>query len=377
MARKDEAKIKALSEDLQKEKDHSRKQGQKIEKLLTRCMQRQMSADEASSSLEDIRAEMVNLTTQNDFYVSKNSILNEKAESLCLQVDRLSVECSRNEELNLHLHNDNLRLKLELQRVSNSLTTSRSLHSSSIANYKKLEEDYDRVIKSKIEIASTLRRSRNTVDGLNEEVDCLKKKVKLLQDKLATSSRAKPAKSSPPIKPASLRGKGALAIQSDKSTLKSPHGEVSLIFAESYERHKSQVLRITRERDEGRGDVSHLNEEIESLNDNMDEIIDSSKKVAKTARKNTQSYLVPLFNDYCAEHGIPPPSFPLEIFSDDEKPQDEADDPTNEELSLDDDEEPKVDTSKDNEGSKGASTSITEEGGEIPESTIIDSAIPQ
>lgn len=36
MARKDEAKIKALSEDLQKEKDHSRKQGQKIEKLLSK-----------------------------------------------------------------------------------------------------------------------------------------------------------------------------------------------------------------------------------------------------------------------------------------------------------------------------------------------------
>ncbi|XP_026420251.1 paramyosin-like [Papaver somniferum] len=371
MARKDEAKIKALSEDLQKEKDHSRKQGQKIEKLLTRCMQRQMSADEASSSLEGIRAEMVNLTTQNDIYVSENSILNEKAETLCLKVDRLSVECSRNKEMNLHLQNDNLRLKLELQRVSNSLTTSRILHSSSIANYKKLEEDYDRVIKSKIELAATLRRSRNTVDGLNEKVDCLKKKVKLLQAKLATSSRPKPAKSSPLIKPASLRGKCALAIQSDKSTLKSPHGE------ESDERHKSRVLRITKERDEGRGDVSHLNEEIESLNNNMDEIIDSSKKIAKTARKNTQSYLVPLFNDYCAEHGIPPPSFPLEIFSDDEKPQDEAADPSNEEFSLDDDEEPKVDTAKDNEGSKGASTSIAEEGGEIPESTIIDSAIPQ
>ncbi|XP_026456351.1 paramyosin-like [Papaver somniferum] len=360
MARKDEAKIKALSEDLQKEKDHSRKQSQKIEKLLTRCMQRQMSADEASSLLEDIRAEVVNLTTQNDIYVSENSILNEKAETLCLQVDRLSVECSRHEELNLHLHNDNLRLKSELQRVSNSLTTSGILYSSSISNYKKLEEDYDRVIKRKTELAATLRRSRNTVDGLNEEVDCLNKKVELLQAKLATSSRPKPAKSSPPIKPASFRGKGVIAIQSDKSTLKSPHGEgwdrmyhelcvqledsnlkvakLDHLYSDvhkSDDRHKSQVLRITRERDEARGDVSRLNKEIESLNDNIDEIIDSSKK-----------------------------------------PQDEVVDPTNEELSLDDDEEPKVDTAKDNEGSKGASTSITEAGGEIPESTIINSDIP-
>ncbi|XP_026429267.1 uncharacterized protein LOC113325281 [Papaver somniferum] len=145
----------------------------------------------------------------------------------------------------------------------------------------------------------------------------------------------------------------------------------------SDERYKSQVLRITRERDEARGDVSCLNKEVENLNDNMDEIIDSSKKVAKTTRKNTQSYLIPLFNDYCVEHGIPPPSFPLEVLSDDDKPQDEAVDPTNKEASLDDDEEPKFDTAKDNEESKGASTSLTAAGGEIPETTTIDSAIPQ
>ncbi|XP_026438991.1 centrosomal protein of 55 kDa-like [Papaver somniferum] len=267
-AKKDEAQIKFLTNELQEEKEHSIKQSQKMENLLTRCMQRQANASEASASLEDIRAENLNFVTQNDCYVSENQILNEKVETLFSQVDRLSIDCSRNEELNYHLHDENGRLKLEFQRVSNSLTNSRNLHSSSLVAYRRLKEDNERVINSKDKIVADLRKSRNKVTGLNEEIHYLKKKVELLQAQLDNSSRPRSIKSSSQAQSAdSRKNKGALVIHPDKDTSNSDH-----------ERHKSQVLRLSQERDEFRTEVSRLKNEVSDLNTDMDEMIETSAK---------------------------------------------------------------------------------------------------
>lgn len=238
-AKKDEALIKSLEKENKEEKVHSSKQILKMENLLSnplpsqilslplsllllfsyviflqaRCMQRQTNASESAASLEDMRAENLNLMTQNDCYVSENIILNEKVETLFSQVDRLSIDCSCNEEMNHHLHDDNERLKLELKRVNNSLFTSRSIHLSSIVSYKRLEEDYERVINSKIKVVANLRRSRDKVTDLSEEVYLLKTKVELLQAQLDKLPCAKPVN---PFSQAKPRG-------SRKNKLGCPH----------------------------------------------------------------------------------------------------------------------------------------------------------
>ncbi|XP_026457409.1 uncharacterized protein LOC113358103 [Papaver somniferum] len=310
-AKKDESQIKVLA------KEHSNKLYQKIDKLLSR--------------------------------------------DPCSQVDCLSVNCSRNEELNYHLDDENERLNSELQRISNSLTTSRNPHSSALANYKRLEEDNERVIQSKAKVMVDLRKSRNKVASLNEEIDCLKKKVELLQAKLDNSTRSRSTKSTD-----SCKNKGALVIQSDKDTSNSGHG------TESEVRHKNQVLRLSRETDEFRTEVSRLTTEVSDLNADMDEMIATSMKVAKLARKNIQDYLVSLFGNFCDEHDLPRPVFLMEVFSDDDQPKDDWIISGEEDRLDEDGEEQKIDEANfGEEESKGASASTDVGPGEAGNDDIL------
>ncbi|XP_026379620.1 leucine zipper protein 1-like [Papaver somniferum] len=423
-AKKDETLIKFLAKELKEEKEHSSKESQKLVKRLSkslpsqilsfplsllllfsyvifrqaRCMQRQANVSESAASLEDMRGENLNLMTQNDCYVSENTILNEKVDTLFSQVDRLSIDCSRNEELNHHLHDDNKRLKLELKRVNSSLLTSRNIHLSSIATYKRLEEDYERVINSKSKVVANLRRSRDKVTDLNEEVDRLKTKVELLQAQLDNFSCPKPVNPSYQAKPqGSHKNKGSLIIQSDKDISKSGHGkgwdnaypELCVRLQDSYlkifkmdhlytdiqetlnttllhledseERYKSQVLRLSKERDESRLEASRLQNEVGDLNADLDEMMETSAKVAKIARKNTQNYMVPLFDAYCNEHEIVPGE--------------------EDGFSEDGEEQKVVDTKAMEQESKGASASTDAGLGgprdKIPETTVTDDASPQ
>ncbi|XP_026452332.1 leucine zipper protein 1-like [Papaver somniferum] len=378
-AKNDEALIKSLAKELKEEKEHSSKQRQKMEKLLSkslpsqiislplsllflfsyvifrqaRCMQRQANASESAASLEDMRAENLNLMTQNDCYVSENTILNEKVETHFSQVDCLSIDCS---------HDDNERLKLELERVNNSLFTSSNLHLSSIATFKRLEEDYERDINSKIKVVSNLRRSRNKVTDLNEEVDRLKTKMELL-----------------PLQDSDLK---ISELDHLYTYIQETLNTTLLHLEESEERHKSQVLRLSNERDESRLEASRLQNEVGDLNADLDEMMETSAKVTKLSRKNTQNYLVPLFDAYCDEHGILHPFFPLEVFSDDEQPKDDEIVPGEEDGFSEDGEEQKVvDTKAMEEDSKEASSSTDAGLGgardKIPETTVTDDASPQ
>ncbi|XP_026377680.1 paramyosin-like [Papaver somniferum] len=386
--KKDEALIKSLEKDLKEEKEHSSKQSLKMEKLLT-------------ALLDDMRA----LMTQNDCYVSENIILNEKVETLFSQVDRLSIDCSRNEELNQRLHDDNERLK--------------TLHLSSTTSYKRLEEDYKRVISSKSKVVANLRISCDKVTDLNEEVNCLKTKVDILQAQLDNYPRPKPVNpSSQANPPGSRKNKGALTIQYDKDTSNFGHSKgwdnayhelcvwvqdsdlriselnhlytdiqenlntTLLHWEESEERHKSQVLRLSNERNESRLEASRLKNEVGNLNTDLEEMIETSAKVAKLARKNTQNYLVPLFDAYCDEHDIRQPTFPLEVFSDGEQPkEDEIALGEEEEFSEDGEDQKVVDTKNMGEKPKGASASTDAGLGgachQIPETTVTDNTSSQ
>lgn len=125
-------------------------------------MKRQMSASEAKDLLEDSLLEILNLTSQINSYVTENEILSQKVETLFLQLNRLSTESANNEELNFHLHEENEGLRVDLQQVGNLLTTSQNLHSSSLVQIKRLEEDKVHIIKRKDKSEADLRKSRRS-----------------------------------------------------------------------------------------------------------------------------------------------------------------------------------------------------------------------
>lgn len=127
-------------------------------------MKRQMDA------AEDIRVENLNLRTQVDSYGMENEILKEKLETLHSQVDHLTMGCANTEELNLHLYEDSENLKLELRRARNSLATLNNLYSSSVNLVTQLKEEKVRIIKRKDKTEADLRKSRNEVTDLRDEV---------------------------------------------------------------------------------------------------------------------------------------------------------------------------------------------------------------
>ncbi|XP_026448886.1 spindle pole body component 110-like [Papaver somniferum] len=240
---KSSARIRELEKQLAEEKKYSSKQESKSDELRTRCMKRQMAASEAKDLLEDARLENLNLTTQIDSYVSENGILTKKIETLFLQVDRLTVESLNNEELNFHLHKENEGLRIELQRVGNFLTTSRNLHSSSLATVKRLEEDKVRIIKRKDKSVADLRKYRDEVNDLK--------------------------------------------LDNDRQR--------------NEERFKNQVLNLSRQRDELTREVSDLKEDIKYLNEDFANMEKDDAKVAKITRKNAQVAKAPSDEDDDAE----------------------------------------------------------------------------
>ncbi|XP_026416218.1 myosin heavy chain, skeletal muscle, adult-like [Papaver somniferum] len=355
-----------------------------------------MDASEAFTLLEDTRVENLNLSTQNDSYVTENEILNEKVETLFSQVDRLSTDYARIEELNHHLHIENENLRIELQRVNNSLTTSRNLHSSSLSLNKHLEEDKERVIKKKDKSESDLRKARNEVTGLKEKIQCLKNKVEFLLAHSDGPHHQRPTKPSTQAKRTDLRkSKGSVVIRIDEdfseiglgkgSDISCPEPyfqlevaniEVSrldhlysdiqqtlnstiLQMEESEEHFKNQILHVSRERDDLRNEVSLLKTDAEGLNTDLDEMEKDAAKVAKMSRKNTQSHLVKLFNEFCDGHGIPRAILDLEVFSDDEKRGDEqrGDEGSVSNNEVNDFDEDVEDEKTEGEVSKGASVS--------------------
>jgi chromosome segregation ATPase len=189
-------------------------------------MHRQHKASEPSSSvIEELNAEILNLTSQHDIYVSENYSLSEEVEMLRLREDRLSFECANQEELNSHLHEDNCRLRVDVQRLSNSLTTARNLHSTSCSNYKTLEEDYNRVVSVKNNLSDQLHNARQQSANRLAEIDNLKKRVEFLErQSKSSSSRQKPSAVSPSSKPISRRSKPVQIDAPKSGVLKSPYG---------------------------------------------------------------------------------------------------------------------------------------------------------
>lgn len=166
----------------------------------------------------------------------------------------------------------------------------------------------------------------------------------------------------------------------------------SFIFEESEDRYKNQVLQLSLERDESRQEVSRLKDEVKDLNADIDGMIEDSEKVAKLSRKNTQDHWVSIFSNYCDEQGIPHPTFPLEVFSDDEQPVNREIISGGEERLLESEEEQKTGAKMvEEEESKDAFASTSSlgqplnldadtgaglggAGGEIPKTTITDGA---
>ncbi|XP_026382729.1 uncharacterized protein LOC113277990 [Papaver somniferum] len=58
------------------------------------------------------------------------------------------------------------------------------------------------------------------------------------------------------------------------------------------------------------------------LNLDLDKMEKDASKVAKMPRKNTQDYLVKLFDEFCDGHGIPRAALDLEVFTDDDQQDD-------------------------------------------------------
>lgn len=95
-----------------------------------------------------------------------------------------------------------------------------------------------------------------------------------------------------------------------------------LIFTESEQSFKNQVLRLSRQKDEHSEEISNLKEEIKYPNEDFVAMEKDAAKVAKLTRKNAQDAKVRLFNDFCNSRGIPRVPLDLEVFSDDEPADD-------------------------------------------------------
>ncbi|XP_026441498.1 uncharacterized protein LOC113340588 [Papaver somniferum] len=289
---------------------------------MAHLVETRMSREQLEKSSARIR-ELEKQLAEEKKYSSKQE---SKADEI--RMDRLTVETLNNEELNFHLHKENEGLRVELQRVGNLLTTSRNLHSSSLAMVKRLEEDKVRIIKRKDKSAVDLRKSHDEVNDLKIDNDRLKNEVTSLLSRLEE-------------------------------------------YQESEERFKNQVLHLSRQRDELAKEVSDLKEDIKYLNEDCATMEKDASKVAKITRKNAQVAKVHFFNEFCDSRGIPRVSLDLEVFSDDE-PADDKRAPSDDEKTLTDEDGDDEDTGDEEEAevSRGKAPVVTKVA-EVPSSLVI------
>lgn len=86
--------------------------------------------------------------------------------------------------------------------------------------------------------------------------------------------------------------------------------------------YRNQILCLSKERDDSPKEVTRLLTEVQAKQDDFDDMVAISTRLAKMARKNTKDYLVSIHTGHLDQHGFPHPIFLLEVFSDDEQHSD-------------------------------------------------------